>query len=106
MADTLNPASERANIRYLYADMLTIGLAFAMEWYYLQVYAIHLGATAVQLGILNSGRALLLVVGSAFSNRWQRQFRNAITALRVPGLGYKILLYLAIAFVPLMPDHQ
>ena len=106
MAEALNPTTERANIRFLYADMLTIGLAFAMEWYYLQVYAIHLGATALQLGVLNSGRALLLVVGSALSNRWQRQYVNAIRALRVPSLAYKILLYLAIAFVPLLPDHQ
>src|SRR5712692_5440541 len=106
MADALNRTIERANIRFLYADMLFIGLAFAMEWYCLQVYAIHLGATALQLGVLNSGRALLLVVGSALSNRWQRQYVNAIRALRVPSLVYKILLYLAIAFVPLLPDHQ
>src|SRR5450631_147849 len=83
-AAPLPPHTYRANIRHLYAEMAWMGFAFAMEWYYLQVYAIRLGATALHLAILLSGRALLMVLGSGLSQRWQRRYPNAIHALNLP----------------------
>lgn len=81
-------------------------VAFAMEWYYLNVYAIRLGATPVHLGILTSGRALLLAAGAGLAGWWQSRYSNAIRALDWPILAYRILLYFAIALVPFLPSYR
>lgn len=102
----LLPATYRANTRHLYAEITWMGFAFAMEWYYLQVYAIRLGAVALQLAFLVSGRAFLMVVGSGVAQRWQRRHPNAIRAIAWPLFSARLLLYLAIVFVPLLPAFQ
>ncbi len=102
----LTPAVLRANTRHLYAEIAWMGFAFAMEWYYQQVYAIRLGATALHLAVLVSGRALLMVVGSGLAQRWQRRFPGPIQAIATPLLIARLLLYLGIVFVPFLPAFQ
>src|ERR1700730_4352569 len=102
----LLPATYRANTRHLYAEITWMGFAFAMEWYYLQVYAIRLGATALQLAVLMSGRALLMVLGCGLAQRWQTRYPNPIQALALPVFLARLLLYLAIVFVPFLPAFQ
>src|SRR5947208_2960967 len=102
MQPILNETTERHNTRHLYGDMLWVSVAFAMEWYFLQVYAIRLGATPAHLGALNSLRALLMVVGSGLTGRWLSRFTNLVSAIRWPTLAYRGLLYLGIALVPLL----
>jgi low affinity Fe/Cu permease len=99
---TLHPATRRRNERLLYFELAWLAFAFAMEWWYLQVYIIRLGATPLQIGILTAGRALLLVVGAALAQRWQSRFTNVIRALQAPVLLYRALLYGAIALVPFL----
>jgi hypothetical protein len=99
---------ERANTRYLYLDMAWMGVAFAMEWYFLQVFAIRLNATPAHLAALTSLRALLQVVGSGLCTWWLTRFPNPVASLRLPALVYRIILYLLMVFVPILPfpDHQ
>jgi predicted MFS family arabinose efflux permease len=93
----ISPDVERANTRYLYMDVFWMGAAFAMEWYFMQVFAIRLGATPAHLGALTSLRALLLAVGAALASRWQSRYNNLIKALRTPTLVYRVMMYLGIA---------
>jgi hypothetical protein len=101
-----NADIERANTRYLYLDIFWMSIAFAMEWYFLQVYAIRLDATPAHLGTLTSLRALMQVLGSGLTNWWLRRYDNPVAALRGPGLAYRIILYLAIALVAFLPPGQ
>ncbi len=96
----------RANSHHLYAELAWMAIAFALEWYYLQVYAIRLGATPAHLGVLTAGRALVLAVGVSLTQPWRRRFRNAVTALSAPLLSSRTLLYLGIALVPFLPSYQ
>jgi hypothetical protein len=104
MQQTTQDVIERRNTRFLYGDMLWISVAFAMEWYFLQVYAIRMGATPAHLGTLNSGRALLMVVGSGLTGRWLSRYSNMVQAIRWPAFAYRLILFLGIALVPLLRD--
>ncbi len=99
--------TRRNNTRLLYIELAWMAFAFAMEWYYLQVYLIRLNpdhpALETLLGLLVSGRALMLAIGSGLANRWQSRFTNAIRALSGPILVARTLLYLGIALVPSIP---
>ncbi len=100
---TISNAVERANTRYFYLDIFWMSIAFALEWYFLQVFAILLNATPSHLATLVSLRALLQVLGSGLSGWWLHRHRNAVVALRVPALTYRVILYLFMVFVPLLP---
>src|ERR1041385_6717889 len=101
------PAAQRGNIRHLYGDIFWMSAAFAMEWYFLGVFAIRMGANPLQIGLLTSLRALMMVVGSTFATRWRANYRNHITALDVPTVAYRSLLYCAVAAVAFLPeDHR
>ncbi len=106
MTQSISLDVERANTRHLYLDVFWMGAAFAMEWYFLQVFAIRLGATPAHLGTLTSVRALFLAIGAALASRWQKRYGNIIEALRWPTLVYRAMLYIGIAVAPFMPAGQ
>jgi predicted MFS family arabinose efflux permease len=106
MIESLTPDIEKANTRHLYLDIFWMGAAFAMEWYFLQVFAIRLGATPAHLGTLTAVRALLLAVGAALAGRWQQRYTNQIVALRAPMIVYRALLYLGVAVAAFAPTNQ
>ncbi len=99
-------AFEQANTRHLYLDIAWMGVAWAMEWYFLQVYAIRLGATPAHLASLTSLRALFMVIGSGLAGRWGSRYHNMIDAIRIPAITYRLLLYLGIAFVAFLPAYK
>jgi MFS family permease len=103
MFTALDEKTERRNIFHLYADICWMTFAFAMEWYYLQVYAIRLGATPLQMGWITSGRALLLAVGTGLTTWWCGRQTNRVRAIALPLLIGRALLYGAIVFVPFLP---
>jgi predicted MFS family arabinose efflux permease len=102
----MTPDIERANTRHLYFELAWMGIAFAMEWYYMNVYAIKLNATPVHLGVLASGRALMLAIGSGLAHRWLQRFNNVIPALTRPLLIARFFLYAMIALVPFLPAYK
>ncbi len=106
MTRSISPEVERANIRHLYSEIFWMSVAFAMEWYFMQVFAIRLGATPAHLGTLTSVRALLLAVGSGLASRWQARYNNPIAALSGPTLVYRLVLYVGIALSASMPAAQ
>jgi predicted MFS family arabinose efflux permease len=106
MTQSLSPDVVRANTRYLYWEVFWMSISFAMEWYFMQVFAIRLGATPAHLGALTSLRALLLAVGSGFAGRWQSRFDNLMVAVRGPMLVYRAMLYVGIALSASLPTAR
>jgi len=62
----------RSNFISLYGDVIGFGLLFGTTLSYLSVYATHLGATTLQLGIITSGPALLNLFVSLPAAHWMR----------------------------------
>src|SRR5579859_5375117 len=102
----MNPQVERNNAHHLYQDIFWMGAAFALDWYFLQVYAIRLGATALDLGLLTSLRALFMVIGAALGNRWLALYRNPVTALTIPVWISRVLLLFVPALVVYLPPNS
>jgi len=100
----LDAKTVRSNLFFLYMEIGVIAIAFAMEWYYLQVFALRLGAEQYHLGIMSAARALMLALGPSLASPWLRRYRNIVTAMGTPMLIYRTLLYLFVAAVPFLPD--
>lgn len=94
---------ERANYRYLVQDITWFGLAFAATSRFLSVYAIRLGATPLELGLISSLPAIILLFSSALGGWWLAHSRTPQQALLLPGLGHR-LLFLLPAFAPFLPE--
>lgn len=102
-ASELTVPIKRRNERLLYIELIWMGFTFAMDWWYLSVFIIRLGATPVQVGALGSGRALAMVVGTALGSWWQGRFTNLVRALELPMVVARTLLYAVVAVVPSLP---
>lgn len=99
----ITPETERRNIRNHYLDLLWMGPAIVIEWYFLNIFAVRLGATASQLSALLAFRALFLALGAGLCAPWMRRFKNLVPALNIPILAYRFLLYLVIGLIPFLP---
>ena len=99
----ITPEIERRNIRNHYLDMLWMGPAIVIEWYFLNIFAVRFGATASQLSALLTFRALFLAIGAGLCAGWSRRFKNLVPALSAPVIVYRFLLYLVIGFIPFLP---
>lgn len=98
----LDRTTEQANFRVLVTDIAWFGLAFAATSRFLSVYAIRLGATAFELGLLSALPALMWLGSSVLSSWWARRYPNAVHALRWPTLGMRFVFLLPM-FAPLFP---
>lgn len=62
----------RSNFLNLYGDIIGFGILFGTTLSYLSVYATHLGANTIQLGIITSGPALVNLLVSLPAAAWLR----------------------------------
>jgi hypothetical protein len=60
----------RANIRHLYADIFWFGILGGSALAFLNVYAARLGASAMQIGLLTAGPAIVNLLISLPAGRW------------------------------------
>lgn len=105
MALQLSNASdkvEQSNFHHLVMDIAWFGLALAATSRFLSIYAIHLGASAAQLGWVNAVPALVLLISSSFSGWWRRRYTDSVSALFLPGLAFRFVFLLP-AFAPFLP---
>ncbi len=96
--------TEHANFRHLVADIAWFGLSFAATSRFLSVYAIRLGATPMQLGLLTGLPPLMWLVSSMLSGWWSGRYPNMIPALRLPTIGMRLIFALPL-FAPLFPAN-
>jgi MFS family permease len=92
----------RANFRHLVGDIVWFGVAMAATSRFLSVFAIRLGATPVELGLIASLPSLIVVLSSSLGAWWFRRHRNPVRSLFLPGLLFRFLFLLP-AFAPLLP---
>ena len=64
------PAEHRANFRYLYGDIAWFGIISGTTLSFISIYAARLGATALQIGFLNAGPALVGLLFTLPVGRW------------------------------------
>ncbi len=94
--------TERANFNHLVGDIAWYGLALAATTRFLSVYAIRLGATAVELGLMSSLPSLIVVLTASLGAWWTRRYSTAVRSLFWPALGQR-LSFLLPFFAPFLP---
>lgn len=99
-----NPSVGKANFFHLVADVAWFGLALAASTRFLNMYAIRLGATPFELGLLTSLPGLSLLVATMLSGWWRKKFKTTLGALFLPGLIFRLIFFLPV-FAPLFPSH-
>lgn len=100
---TVNP-TERANFYHLVADIAWFGLALAATSRFLSIYAIRLGASPFELGLIASLPGLVLIVSTMLSVWWRTRYPDSVRAVFLPGLGFR-LVFLLPAFAPFFPTE-
>ncbi len=95
--------TEKANFRHLVADIAWFGLGFPVLASFFAVYAIHLGATPLEMGLLSSLPAIFMLLSSTLSDWWRRRFDDSVRAVALPTLAMRVRLLL-FAAVPLLPE--
>jgi hypothetical protein len=95
--------AERSNYRHLIGDIAWFGVALAATSRFLSVFAIRIGATPLELGLISSLPPLVLLFSSLLGSWWLRRYTNNIArSLLWPGIGMR-LPFLLPAFAPLLP---
>ena len=94
---------EQTNFHHLVLDIAWFGLALPATSRFLQVYAIHLGAGATELGWMTMLPAIILLFSASMGSRWMmRHNNNAMRAVFWPALMFR-LQFLLPALTPFMP---
>lgn len=104
MAAQAEAAAERSNYVHLVWDIAWFGLGLTALTRFGSIFAIHLGANAVQIGLLTALPALILLFSSAASRWWLQRFANKSRAQFWAGLFFR-LNFLLPAFAPLLPPR-
>lgn len=94
--------SQRANFRHLVGDITWFGLALAATSRFLSVYAIRLGASPIELGLISSLPSLIVLVTASLGAWWGRRYHNPVRSLFWPGLGMRFVFLLP-ALAPFLP---
>src|SRR5688500_16945841 len=102
MPSDITLPDERTNFHHLVRDMTWFGLAVAATRRFLSVYALRLGATPMELGLISSLPWVMIVLSSGLAGWWVRRNGDVVRALLIPGLAFR-LLFLLPAFAPLLP---
>src|SRR5690348_10232260 len=82
---------EKSNYHHLVLDMTWFGLATAATSRFMSVYAIRLGATPIELGLISSLPAIVLLFSSSFGGWWMKRHDNPTQALRLPSILFRFL---------------
>ncbi len=98
--------TEQRNFTHLVYDLAWFGLALAATSRFLSVFAIRVGATPLELGLLAALPNLILLFSSGFGVWWLRHwgFRTAFEAQKLPALGFR-LVFLLPFFTPFLPQQ-
>ncbi len=94
--------AERSNFNHLVGDMVWYGLALAALSRFLSVFAIRVGASPMDLGLISSLPPLVLLFSSMLGGWWMRRYSDTTRSLLWPGLIMR-LPFLLPAFTPLLP---
>ena len=63
-------ANQRANFRHLYGDIFWYGILAGSSIAFINIYAARLGASALQIGLLTAGPAIVNLLFSVPAGNW------------------------------------
>ncbi len=96
------PKVQRRNFYHLVQNTLWMGLASAATTRFASVYAIRVGATPLELGLLAALPAIFTMLAATLAGWWMKHYPTSALAMRWPALGLRLgfpLLFLA-PFLP------
>ena len=93
---------EQANYRHLVLDVVWFGLGFVAINRFLPIFAIHVGATPTELGLITALPPLVVLLASFAGPAWRARYSSDVRAHFWPGMLYKASFLLP-AFTPLFP---
>lgn len=93
---------EHSNYKHLVMDIFWFGLALSATARFLQMYAIRLGASPIEIGWLSSMPAIVMVLSIGLSGWWRARYPTSHQAVIIPATLHR-LAFLLPAFAPLFP---
>ena len=99
---SLEPRVEQQNFTHLVADLAWFGFASAATMRFLPYFAIRLGATPLEVGLITSLPAVVLFLVNWLSGWWHRRYNNSLRAMIGPTVLNR-LVFLLPAFAPFFP---
>jgi MFS family permease len=99
----LAPRVQRKNFYHLVQNTLWMGLASAATARFASVYAIRIGATPLELGLLAALPAIFTMIAATGAGWWIRRYTTSAEAMRWPSFGLRLgfpMLFIA-PFLPL-----
>ncbi|RCK71678.1 MAG: Permeases of the major facilitator superfamily [Anaerolineae bacterium] len=98
-------AVQRANFRYLYADIFWFGVLSGSTLAFLTVYVARLGGNSLQVGLITAAPGLVNLLFSMPFGGWLQ--RKPLLPVTVSSLFLHRLGYLVLVFLPwLFPPHR
>lgn len=94
-----------ANFRHLVLDLAWFGLALAATTRFIQFYAIRLGATPMDVAMITSLPAFILIFSTSLSGWWRGRTKSIVRANVMPSLGFRLVFLLPV-FAPLFPESM
>lgn len=95
---------EQINFNYLVYDIAWFGIALAATSRFMSLFAIRLGANAIELSLISSLPGIMLLVSTGFTTWWRRRYQGTTQSLILPSLGFR-LVFLLPAFAPMFPKE-
>lgn len=94
---------EDANYAHLVMESIWFGIAVVTTSQFLSIFAIRLGANALQLGLMESIPAVVLLLSTWLGNWWWQRSTSTVRAILLPSFGRRFTFLLPI-FTPLLPE--
>lgn len=95
---------EDANFAHLSLESIWFGLAVVTTSQFLSIFAIRLGANALELGLMESIPAVVLFLSTWAGNWWRQRSDSTVRAILLPSLGRRFTFLLPI-FTPFLPQQ-
>jgi MFS family permease len=93
---------EKANYFHMLMDIAWFGLALAATTNFLRFFALDLGASAFDLGLIVSIPAFVIIFACMGSAWWRNRHRDSVRAVLLPGFIQRLGFFLPV-FAPFMP---
>lgn len=98
-------SQDQQNFHHLVLNAMWFGVALAASTRFLSVFAIRLGATPLELGLISALPGLMaLLTTTFFSQHWMRRYHDSVRAVFLPALGVR-LNFLLLAFTGFIPPE-
>ena len=101
---TIDPRIEQENFAHFVRDIAWFGFASAATMRFLPYFAIRMGATSLEVGLIASLPAVVLFVVNWLSGWWHQRYDNSLRAMIVPTLIHR-MVFLLPAFTPFFPPE-